>query len=255
MKILKQIELGDSLFQVEIGLNDITIDRNDIDISLGYPPGELPPQFDEMVNEVISKLPDKCEIKAGYRILDVIQPTEKIDGFYLGDKFLNLHKIVSSQLKKSEKAALFLCTIGTGMENWSRQSMAEGDPTLSYIIDTVASATVEAVADALHEHIGMQMQKLGLKITNRYSPGYCNWSVAEQHILFSFLPENFCKVKLTESALMIPIKSISGIIGVGKQVEFRGYLCDKCGVKDCTYRIFRQERDKRIRRRNLDSNN
>jgi hypothetical protein len=75
-----------------------------------------------------------------------------------------------------------------------------------------------------------------LNITNRYSPGYCNWSVSEQKLLFSFLPDGFCGIKLNDSALMTPIKSISGIIGIGQNVKMNEYNCNHCGVKDCTYR-------------------
>ncbi|RPI00292.1 MAG: hypothetical protein EHM64_17280, partial [Ignavibacteriae bacterium] len=60
--------------------------------------------------------------------------------------------------------------------------------------------------------------------------------------LFSFLPKRFCGVALTESALMIPIKSISGIIGVGEHVNYKPYFCDECGRKDCTYKAFRKKR-------------
>lgn len=245
--LLPQKEYGGKLFEVEISFNDLIIDRNEIDISLGYPAGELPPQFNEMVDEALSKLPTKCEIKAGYKILDVEKLSDRADGLNIGKIFFNMQKIVTSQLKKSEQAAFFLCTIGSKMENWSKQLMAERDPTLSYIVDTVASVAVESVADVLHDQIGLQMQKLNLKITNRYSPGYCNWSVMEQHQLFSFFPENFCNIKLTDTALMLPIKSISGVIGIGSDVVRAEYLCDRCGIKDCTYRAFRIDRDKRIK--------
>jgi hypothetical protein len=40
---------------------------------------------------------------------------------------------------------------------------------------------------------------------------------------------------------MLPIKSISGVIGAGEKVKRMDYLCDRCGVKDCTYRIIRSK--------------
>ncbi len=73
----------------------------------------------------------------------------------------------------------------------------------------------------------------GLHVTNRYSPGYCGWSVAEQGMLFSFLPKNFCDIRLTESSLMIPLKSVSGIIGIGKELRRKGYKCDFCDIANC----------------------
>jgi hypothetical protein len=128
------------------------------------------------------------------------------------------------------------------MEKWSKELLTTGEPAMGYIVDTVASVTVENVTNVLHDFIGSEMNKHGLKITNRYSPGYCNWSVSEQHLLFSLLPPNFCGIMLNDSALMTPIKSVSGIIGIGSRVKRKEYICDKCGVKDCTYRSTRSER-------------
>jgi hypothetical protein len=72
-----------------------------------------------------------------------------------------------------------------------------------------------------------------MKITNRYSPGYCGWDVSDQHKLFSLLPNNFCGIKLTENALMIPIKSVSAVIGIGKNVERKDYQCSICEIEFC----------------------
>ena len=82
------------------------------------------------------------------------------------------------------------------------------------------------------------MEQAGLKITNRYSPGYCGWDTREQHKLFSLLPENSCGIRLTESALMLPIKSVSGFIGVGANVRFNPYTCKMCDAEFCVYRSF-----------------
>jgi hypothetical protein len=115
---------------------------------------------------------------------------------------------------------------------------------MSYLVDIAASTVVEEAADLLHTHITFVMHELGLNATNRYSPGYCNWSVAEQNKLFSFFPDEFCGVTLSDSNLMTPIKSISGIIGLGKDVEYKEYLCDHCGIKDCTHRVYLTRKQK-----------
>jgi cobalamin-dependent methionine synthase I len=162
----------------------------------------------------------------------------------IGESFFALKKIVTNHLRKSEKAVLFVCTIGSGMEAWAKELSNKGDITSSYLVDTVASITVEQAANVLHNYIRKHMLALGLKITNRYSPGYCDWLVEEQHLLFSFLPAQFCGITLTESALMIPIKSVSGIIGAGTAVKRVDYMCNMCGMKDCTYRAYRRAKTK-----------
>lgn len=237
--ILTQTRVEENIFEVKIEYKDLTIDKNEIISTLGYLPENIPEHFTEVIESILEKSPNLCGIKSGYGIFEYRAMEDKNDRALIGGKEFGLHKIVAGQLKKSDRAALFVCSIGDQMEKWSKEVLKQGDPMLSYLIDTVASITVESVTNLLHDHIRVKFGEEDFKTTNRYSPGYCNWSVAEQHLLFSFFPKNFCGVSLTESALMIPIKSVSGVIGIGKEVKYREYLCDSCGIKDCTYRSTR----------------
>ncbi len=237
---LRETEIEKNSFEVSIGFEDLPFDTTEIELTLGYSDGEIPVHFSGMIDEAAGQLPRRCDIRAGYRILDVSRPEERLDGLVVGGTFFRLDKIVTGQMKKSTQAALFVTTIGPSMEEWSRQLLKGDEPALGYIADVAASTAAETVTNLLHDHIGEKMRSLGLNITNRYSPGYCNWSVSEQHLLFSLLPENFCGVTLSESALMHPIKSVSGIIGIGPDVKWKDYICDRCGVKDCTYRATRR---------------
>lgn len=239
---LRQTEIQKDVFEVAIDFNDLTIDRKEIELTLGYTENKIPKHFSNLVDEIITQLPGRCSIRAGYRILEIKKPADRIDGLIIADTFFKMNKIVTGQIKKSEMVALFVCTIGPEIEKWSKQLLIKGDPAMSYLVDCVASVTVENVTDFLHDYIEGEMIRNGLKITNRYSPGYCNWSVSEQHKLFSLLPANFCGITLTDSALMLPIKSVSGVIGIGSRVKRKEYACDRCGVKDCTYRATRSSR-------------
>ncbi len=242
------IETINDVTKVSVPFELISIDIKTIARSLGYTDGVMPDHFEELVNNVIALLPEKCKIQAGYSVIDVRRIEGRNDGFEIGGKFVQTQGIIASQFKKADRVAIFVCTIGDEMENWSKQLASEGDVPYSYVVNTVASEAVEQAADVLHDALGEQMKLQNLNITNRYSPGYCNWSVAEQHILFSFLPENFCGITLTDSALMLPIKSVSGIIGIGRQVKKMNYICDTCGVKDCTYRIILTAKEERKKR-------
>jgi hypothetical protein len=114
--------------------------------------------------------------------------------------------------------------------------MSEGDPITGYIYDMLGSLVADAAADLIQEDLEKIILQGGRKITNRYSPGYCGWDVSEQHKLFLLLPDNYCGIRLTESALMNPIKSISGIIGIGEKVRFNPYPCTLCEMTNCAYR-------------------
>jgi len=118
--------------------------------------------------------------------------------------------------------------------------MLERDFLKGYIYDVIGSEIVEAAADLLQNDLEKNMLGKGKKITNRYSPGYCSWDVAEQHKLFQLIPDNFCGIRLTPSALMNPVKSISGFIGIGKDVRNNPYTCRLCNQRDCVYRNIKE---------------
>jgi hypothetical protein len=213
--------------------SDLRIDRAILGKVLGYESGGTPEVVHSLIDRILPDVPARIAIQCGFRILPAGSLTVSDDSFSCGGTLFSSGSIISKQLGKSSTLALFLATIGPKLEEWSKELMAEGDVLRAYIVDAIASETVEQVAEWLENKIGERAQELEWKITNRYSPGYCGWSVAEQHKLFSLLPDGFCGVSLTPSALMIPIKSVSGIIGLGPDVKRGAYQCSICDLKDC----------------------
>mgnify|MGYP002480792993 FL=1 len=55
----------------------------------------------------------------------------------------------------------------------------------------------------------------------------------EQKKLFELFPENITGVHLTDSCLMLPIKSVSGIVAIGPEVKKRAYSCNICKMITC----------------------
>lgn len=235
----RKVKAKENCYSIKSAIEELILEKDEIISSLGYSNNSIDEHFGKMIDIAIDKFYSLAEIKAGYKIADFEKSGGVKNKILLEGNVFNVGKIVYSQLKKSEKAAIFICTIGDKMEKWAKKEL-QNDAAFGFIIDTVASAAAEKAADMLHIFISDEMKKDGLNITNRYSPGYCNWSVSEQHKLFSILPANFCGISLNESALMNPIKSVSGIIGVGKEVTWNDYLCDTCLMKECIYRKKRQ---------------
>ena len=145
-------------------------------------------------------------------------------------------KIIHKMLRHSEKYALFVVTAGSEAAYLARSLIAEGNYLDGYIVDLLASALVDSAADQIQEQVRNLAKELGLHITNRYSPGYCSWNVEEQQKLFSLFPKGTCGISLSESSLMSPVKSISGIIGIGAEVKYREYTCEICPMLNCQFR-------------------
>lgn len=226
---------------LKIDFNELNLNINHIENVMGYKSGESGEIIIGLISDVLYEIGNICDIKAECRIYEEIKLNEEDKSLSVGNVLFNINKIIYNQIKKSEKAAFFLCTIGPEPETRSRKAMKEGDLLRGYIFDVTANEVVEAAADYMQNSLESAMNTSGLNITNRFSPGYCGWDVAEQKKLFQLMPENSCGIQLTPSALMQPMKSVSGIIGIGKNVKRRPYSCKLCNLDNC---IYRKERSK-----------
>ncbi len=150
---------------------------------------------------------------------------------------LAVGRMVLAQVSRSDAVAVFVVTIGPRLEEASRSGLAEGDPLAAYLLDAIGSAAVEAAADVMERELLATVAPRGWAITNRYSPGYCTWSTRDQHALFALLPNQPAGVTLTDHAVMQPVKSVSGIIGLGPRVQRRPYVCDLCSMEHCPRRL------------------
>ena len=142
-------------------------------------------------------------------------------------------RIILHQLQGSEAYALFVCTSGTAFEDYQQQLNKEGDMVRVFIADALGSVIAEHTADLMEQHLQTSIDKLHWHHTNRFSPGYCGWHVSQQQLLFPLFQGHTCGVHLTDSSLMVPIKSVSGIIGVGPTVRHLDYTCGLCNFEKC----------------------
>lgn len=137
------------------------------------------------------------------------------------------------QLRGSEAFACFIATAGTEYGAYQQRLMQQGDMVRTFIADALGSVIAEKAADQMEQHLQQSIDKLGWRRTNRFSPGYCGWHVSQQQQLFPLFGGQTCGVALTDSSLMVPIKSVSGIVGLGKEVRRMDYPCGLCDYGQC----------------------
>lgn len=221
--------------EFQFTFDELDIVPEDLIELLGFEDGIVPEPFPEIIQQTINDAPQFCNIKGGYKIFDTVKINVEQESINIEDQIFFPTKIVTSQLKDSTSAALFICTAGANISIHANELIAQGDPMLGYIFDVIGSITVEKTIEKIQKKLELELIKTGLNISDRYSPGYCEWSVAEQQYLFKLMPNNFCGVSLSDSSLMNPIKSVSGIIGIGTALKQKGYQCHWCTDKNCIY--------------------
>ncbi|MCB9058710.1 MAG: hypothetical protein H6627_09095 [Calditrichae bacterium] len=223
------------------GVNELTIDLKRVEHEMGYTENNITDDFRNILNKLYHdalKYIHPCVVFSIYPPGTASASRGEVS---LNKIDFKTGKIISGQLKKMDSVAIFALTIGSEFDKWSKGFFETGDPLAAYIADLIGSEFAESLADWLEERIAETAEKNNLGHSNRYSPGYCGWSVSEQHKLFSLL-ENDCGIKLTETALMQPIKSVSGIIGLGKDIIKKEYQCNICDIEFCYKRQIDQNK-------------
>ena len=155
--------------------------------------------------------------------------TRELPAFHLGD-------IIGRQLRGAEGYACFIATAGRSFHEYQQRLKHQGDLVRVFIADALGSVIAEKCADQMEQCLQESIDKLGWQHTNRFSPGYCGWHVAEQQLLFPLFQGHTAGVTLTDSSMMLPIKSVSGIIGVGREVRHLDYTCGLCSFEKCYLR-------------------
>lgn len=211
--------------------SDIMIRIEDVIRSVGYADSAIPGYLENHINDILAYIPGLIDPVGGFALFEKVEIKSK--SIVLEKKELKTKSIIAGPLAGSESMAIFVCTIGQEVSSWIG-TLVKDDAVKGYIADVSASLICEKLAETMHQKIGIYAeQELNANISNRYSPGYCGWPVSDQHVLFALLPPDFCGISLNEAALMHPIKSVSGIIGIGKDISEKEYPCDGCTRNDC----------------------
>jgi hypothetical protein len=136
-------------------------------------------------------------------------------------------RVLRKNLEPAERVFPFVLTIGGWLEEKAGSS---GDLLRQYYLETIADLALRSAASYFESYL---KKHYGLSKISSMSPGSLpDWPVTEQKPLFALLgdAEAAIGVRLTESMLMIPRKSVSGIY-FPTEVSF--ISCQLCKRKRC----------------------
>lgn len=132
--------------------------------------------------------------------------------------------ILRENLERSNKVFPYIITVGPGLE---REAGAQTDLLKQYYLEEMANFALEQAAVWLSEQLE---RRFGLGPLSNMSPGSLeDWPITEQTKLFSIFgdTERLVGVRLTESLLMVPRKSISGIFFPSEEGFVACQLCER----------------------------
>jgi hypothetical protein len=136
-------------------------------------------------------------------------------------------RVLKVNLDNLHRFFAFVVTSGRELDAWVN---AKTDLLERFWADAINQAVVISARSFLDRHL---QERFGLAKTARMSPGSLpDWPLEEQRVLFKLLGDTrkTIGVELTESLLMVPFKSVSGIFFSNEE----GFAsCQLCPREDC----------------------
>ena len=210
------------------------IDRQQILTTLGYSTeATIPARISSLVNEYTQDSNHFIDLSYSYVIRDI--HTVEWNHTTIEGGVIFRSRILAQLLEQCESVAIFTLTIGNRLERIAARLAENGLVLRALILDAIGSDAAEKAANLVHAEISEKVSIFGLYTSRRFSPGYCDWDVSQQEIIFSAMNGDSAGVHLTDGCLMLPRKSVSGIIGIGKRdSNIENYNpCITCAKRDC----------------------
>lgn len=218
---------------------DVPIDEIDVYHLLGYRNGGKPTaSISSLIDEELDEARQLIKASCFYQLMDVeeIDPPRVI--LENGVRITVASNTLSWVLSPCQIATVFVSSIGPALESRVAELAEAGEVLRSYALDAVGSAAADAAAAHLREWVRKLASAEGAEITFRCSPGYCDWDITQQRLLFQVMDSAQTGVELSEDCLMTPRKSVSGLIGLGWGDKDRIRLtpCHLCTKRECPSR-------------------
>lgn len=145
---------------------------------------------------------------------------------------------IAGFVKPARRVAVFVLTLGWEIEKRAQRLLTQGALFEGYAWNAVGSAGADLAVDALTQHLLACEVRPDEAVTPPFSPGYCGMGLDQQKVVFEILDPSVIGVRLTETCMMQPAKSVSGLLGIGPEAEVRerGVPCQWCDLETCSMR-------------------
>ena len=213
-------------------IKSVDIKENQILRYAGITGEEIPENVTELIKKCIPDYERNAEYKACFLEVPVHIENETVSF----DCFEIISHNLSTLLLGCDKAILVAATLGVKTDMLIKRAEVTSKAE-ALILNSIAIAGIEQYMAVLNGYFKNLYN--GYELRPRYSPGYGDVALEYQKVLLDTLDtKRKIGVALSDSLLMTPQKSVSAIIGLGKE----GCIhldrdCELCNKKDCEYRL------------------
>lgn len=212
-----------------------TNEKIEIDIKDVYHYSGIKENNDKNLQKAVLEIKEEVENAFSPSLCYTKIPLENDCLDFLGDTINS--KNLQKNLKDCESVYVFAATAGIEIDRIINKYLTLS-PSRAVIAQGAGTAIIEALCDFFCKKIAEEERKNNNYLRPRFSPGYGDFSLEYQKNILDILSaRKLAGITLTDSLLMVPVKSVTAVIGVSKKdtsCVLSG--CEMCNKKECIYK-------------------
>jgi hypothetical protein len=161
------------------------------------------------------------------------------DWLQLGDARLD-SAAVALHFQHAEYLAFGVCTLGAGPSVQIRDRFAGKKRLQAVLLDEISTLLLYQVCDFLELRICAEAGRMGLQAGGTLNPGDNGFDISLQGTVLQLAGGNSIGVTLQGSGTLSPHKSMTMVLGLGRQMQARSTLqrCRECrSRRHCPHRL------------------
>lgn len=212
---------------MRISAEKFKLNKKEILKYLSYKSIDIDLKTEKAINKSIKKIKKIANCKYTYNSFDFEIKDKRV-------KILNSNIYFESEdlahhLKDSKKMIVFSATLGDEVDKYVKK-LSLFDMSETVIFDAVATTLVEELSDEACNEIIIEV---GLNKNFRFSPGYGDLDLNEQSKILNLIDATKAiGVRLSDTNMLIPSKSITAIFGLFAGKGKTKKSCKYCNLKE-----------------------
>lgn len=213
------------------------LDKKEILRYLGYRGQTIDEHTNALIDTCMRQLEESAKPRFIYRTFTLLQNEETKTLSFPECGLTICSENLFQHLSGCRKCVILAATLSVAADNLIRISQSES-MSRAVILDACAADMIEKLCDFAETEIAKSAEADGLFLRTRFSPGYGDCPLTIQNDIGRILDTSRkIGLTITDRALMLPRKSVTAFIGLGKDNSRKAPpSCDTCNMRGrCQY--------------------
>jgi hypothetical protein len=213
----------------------VEIMREDVYEQLGLKTrGQKHHRIKRLIPEVIDKVQALALIRPAYSYNVIDIEKRKLNRIYLQDGWEIVSPLLVHRLAGASQLVVGALTIGQALSEQVSACFAEGDFSRAMILDAIGNSALFRLCELFEGICKTEATDRSICSSGILSPGDEGFGLECQKTLLAIAEADRCGISLLESELMLPVRSLTVVAGLGKRVKTwsQAESCANCPSSD-----------------------